>query len=142
MIDERVPSTASVLRIRYAMTIAVRFISAVFLVVGFAIAATGLLTFLGSAVSLSGDLNDLARVGGPVLLGTFAAALAAASPGLLLLGLQRRLVRWLAPLPAVGCANCGYPVSPLISRCPECGIAWERPGPAPARPAAPRRAAP
>lgn len=43
----------------------------------------------------------------------------------LMLILERFVVRWLAPLPSRGCANCGYPAPAKGGRCPECGFEGE-----------------
>jgi hypothetical protein len=40
----------------------------------------------------------------------------------LMLLLERFVVRWLAPLPVRGCANCGYPDPAKGGKCPECGF--------------------
>jgi hypothetical protein len=40
-----------------------------------------------------------------------------------LIALEGRLVRWLFPLPPVGCPKCGYPIAGRsFERCPECGL--------------------
>lgn len=43
-------------------------------------------------------------------------------PGVVLAILDRRIVRWLVPVPQQECPQCGYGVRQLTtSRCPECG---------------------
>lgn len=56
----------------------------------------------------------------------FARALAFLVPALLLYVLDRRIVRWLIPVPRRECHECGYPLRGLhaaTTRCPECGTA-------------------
>lgn len=48
----------------------------------------------------------------------------------LLLLLERVLIRWLVPTPPAGCLRCGYPLAPAPNVkpypvCPECGLASE-----------------
>ncbi len=45
-------------------------------------------------------------------------------PALILFFCDRRIVRWLIPVPRRECHECGYPLrglSPSTMRCPECG---------------------
>ncbi len=43
-------------------------------------------------------------------------------PGIVLIWLDRRIVRWLVPSPQHECPECGYPLRSLQARrCPECG---------------------
>jgi hypothetical protein len=76
-----------------------------------------------------------------------ARAIALLAPAIALVLFDRKIVRWLAPLPRAECIQCGYTFRGLaVMRCPECG--WdattdESPGGAPSPPSpSPRRDAP
>jgi hypothetical protein len=44
------------------------------------------------------------------------------APGVALLVANRRIIRWLVPMPRRECPDCGYDIENLKSeRCPECG---------------------
>src|SRR5262245_64937859 len=44
------------------------------------------------------------------------------APGIVLLVADRRIIRWLVPMPRRECPDCGYDIENLKSdRCPECG---------------------
>ncbi len=56
----------------------------------------------------------------------FSWALAFLIPAVLLYLFDRRIVRWLIPVPRRECHECGYPLRGLhgaTTRCPECGTA-------------------
>ena len=46
-----------------------------------------------------------------------------AVPAVALIFLNRRLAKWIVPLPTPGCPQCGYQLTGLKdARCPECGL--------------------
>ena len=56
----------------------------------------------------------------------FAWAMGLLIPAATLYVCDRRIVRWLIPVPGRECHECGYPLrglSPSATRCPECGTA-------------------
>lgn len=56
----------------------------------------------------------------------FAWAIAMLIPAAVLYMSDRRIVRWLIPVPRRECHECGYPMQGLhaaTTRCPECGVA-------------------
>ncbi len=56
----------------------------------------------------------------------FAAAIGMLTPAIALFILDRRITRWLIPVPRRECHECGYPLRGLpaaSTRCPECGTA-------------------
>lgn len=55
------------------------------------------------------------------------------APAFVLFLFDRRIVRWMIPVPRRECHECGYPLrglSPATTRCPECGTAVAGPTPA------------
>lgn len=80
------------------------------------------------------DLFDLSYYGDQ-----FRIAAMAIVPAICLLLTNRRLVKWVVPLPKLECPKCGYSLQELCeARCPECGLALPKalvsePGEAPGR---------
>jgi hypothetical protein len=71
----------------------------------------------------------------------FAWALALLVPSVFLYLFDRRIARWLIPVPHRECHECGYPLRGLragTTRCPECGTALSGVATLPSEPAARR----
>ena len=120
------PDLEYVLRKRYLLNVVVRCGALVLFVLG----AIPFVQFVGQIVlitlytQLTGrvyrggggwDWGDMLVVGLPEML-KFAV------PGLLLIWLGPRIVRWLTPIPKPRCPECGYWIRKGASpKCPECG---------------------
>jgi hypothetical protein len=116
-----IPSVQTVLRSRYAARVVIRVVAGV----GFAYAAWDAFDFIRGLVQSSGDpLSILVNW----LLWTFAPWLARLAVPLALLLWERRLVRWLIPMPWRGCPVCGYETPTGVGRCPECGLDLSKDG--------------
>jgi hypothetical protein len=60
----------------------------------------------------------------------FATAIGLLTPAIILYLLDRRIARWLIPVPRRECHECGYPLRGLrvgTTRCPECGTPLSAP---------------
>jgi hypothetical protein len=106
------PSLNNILRGRYWTSTGLR-IAALLMVIW------GALRFVEGVLWTVPQMRDLAI---PALAG-MAVPLRWVVLAVVLIALEGRLIRWLFPLPRVGCPQCGYPIAGrAFDRCPECGL--------------------
>jgi hypothetical protein len=122
-----------IIRRRHLASIIIRVVALIMIVY----AAVNILWGLGTGFGLSGFSvvgafrhamtvfwNDMWN---PFWFGT-----ATLLPGIALVVAERRLIRWLIPVPRRECPQCGYGLRQLTTRrCPECGYEWDTAQPPP-----------
>ena len=113
-------NTQQIIKRRHVATIIVRGLALAMMLYGGVYVLWGLGTFLG--------INGLVNVFQGFstfwtdMFNPFWYGLAVLLPGILIAVLDRRIVRWLIPVPRHECPQCGYALRQLGSnRCPECG---------------------
>lgn len=107
------PSVAAVIRVRYWMGMVLR-AGALLMILW------GTLQLLGGGARALPDVVHLSPAHiGAVLLWPLRWVLVA----LVLLLLEKRLLKWLFPIPRQACPQCGYPTAGRpMGTCPECGL--------------------
>jgi hypothetical protein len=119
-----IPGTPTVQRSRYGFRVALRLTAALSLVY----AAMQTFNTARGYVNYVGPVWDL--VTNWLFYQGIPWAIMVAFP-LMLLFFERRLVRWLVPMPWRGCPACDYDAPRGAQRCPECGCELPPPGPIP-----------
>jgi hypothetical protein len=113
----RLPDAQRIIRLRHIALIVLRSVSIVLLIVS----ATQFGHAIGWAIAMW-DFSSLFVMWSDNW-SPFAMGVAFAGPAVILLVLDRRIVRWMIPVPRMECPECGYAFEGLASpQCPECGL--------------------
>lgn len=118
------PDIEQVIRKRYLMNLIIRCVIIGLLFWGAFPLIHLSLQYLSEFAILTTSLRSISRFPSfnDVFLGIVPQAGMYIMPGLILLVLRNRLVRWIVPIPKPECPRCGYGLAKLTTpRCPECG---------------------
>ena len=106
------PEPATLARVRFVLRVCLRIAALVLFILGVALSATRLYTWIQTMFGGGRYPGSLAWI--PLLQFWL--------PAIALLASDRWLLRWLAPMPRPACPECGYTIAPDTARCPECGL--------------------